>query len=177
MSKLFWVDKKPTQSAVESHEMIIEERSHGGRHSSSSHHDPLGHTDHGTYENPPQDISIESRDHEEHEVDVGQIALDVLDLAEEIVIVAPIAGVDPSDIDIALSRNIITLSGERKQPSLYLDAKRMLAEECYYGPFSRSIILPENLAFNKIKATTDNNMIFVHIPKITFFSKSIKIEK
>jgi HSP20 family molecular chaperone IbpA len=54
-----------------------------------------------------QDISREVAD---HDIDVGQIAVDVLDLADEIIIVAPIAGVDPSDVDIALSRNILTLS-------------------------------------------------------------------
>ena len=120
-------------------------------------------------------IEVDIRADHEHEVDVWQIAVDILDLAEEIIIIAPIAWVDPSDIDIALSRNILTLSGERIHAPIYLDAKRMLVEECYYGAFSRSVILPENLAFNKIKATVDNNTIIIHIPKITFFSKSIKI--
>jgi HSP20 family protein len=120
-------------------------------------------------------IDVDIHDGHDHEIDIGQIAVDVLDLAEEIIIVAPVAWVDPSEIDIALSRNILTISWERHHPPIYLDAKRMLVEECYYGAFSRSIILPENLAFNKIKATVDNNTIMIHIPKITFFSKSIKI--
>jgi HSP20 family protein len=85
--------------------------------------------------------------------------------------------VDPSDIDIALSRNILTLSGSRKTPDIYSDAKRMLVEECYFGSFSRSIILPENLAFNKIRATVEKNVITIHVPKLTFFSKSIKVEQ
>ncbi len=135
---------------------------HDDRHDEKSHHGS-------------DEIEVDIHAGHEHEVDVGQIAVDVLDLAEEIIIVAPVAGVDPSDIDIALSRNILTLSGERKHAPIYLDAKRMLVEECYYGPFSRSIILPENLAFNKIKATVDYNTIMIHVPKITFFSKSIKI--
>lgn len=135
---------------------------HDGHHEKESHHES-------------SEIEVDIHAGHEHEVDVGQIAVDVLDLAEEIIIVAPVAGVDPSDIDIALSRNILTLSGERKHAPIYLDAKRMLVEECYYGPFSRSIILPENLAFNKIKATVDYNTIMIHVPKITFFSKSIKI--
>ncbi len=124
-----------------------------------------------------ESITVDIANDRDHEIDVGQIAVDVLDLAEEIIIIAPVAWVDPSEIDIALSRNILTLSWERKHAPIYLDAKRMLVEECYYGPFSRSIILPENLAFNKIKATVDNNTIMIHVPKITFFSKSIKIEE
>ena len=133
------------------------------------------HSSEHTHDHDHDTIDVDIHAEREHEVDVGQIAVDVLDLAEEIIIVAPVAGVDPSDIDIALSRNILTLSGERTHAPIYLDAKRMLVEECYYGAFSRSIILPENLAFNKIKATVDHNTIMIHIPKITFFSKSIKI--
>ncbi len=154
MSKLFWVwGTTPTNNSPRVHH--------------DEHHD--AHNDHH------DTIEVDIHAEHEHEVDVGQIAVDVLDLAEEIIIVAPVAGVDPSEIDIALSRNILTLSWERKEAPIYLDAKRMLVEECYYGPFSRSIILPENLAFNKIKATVDHNTIMIHVPKITFFSKSIKI--
>lgn len=140
--------------------------------SSESHRQETGRIDHEVHE-----VAVDSRESREHEVDVGQIAVDVLDLAEEIIIIAPIAWVDPSEIDIALSRNILTLSGERIHAPIYLDAKRMLVEECYYGAFSRSIILPENLAFNKIKATVDQNTIMIHVPKITFFSKTIKINE
>jgi HSP20 family molecular chaperone IbpA len=49
--------------------------------------------------------------------------------------------------------------------------------ECFYGPFSRSVILPENLAFNKIEATMEDNLLAVVIPKLSFPSKSIKINK
>ena len=120
-------------------------------------------------------IDVEIREERDHEADVGQIAVDVLDLAAELIIVAPVAWVDPALIDIALSRNILTISWERKHSPIYLDAKRMLVEECYYGAFSRSIILPENLAFNQIRATVDYNTVMIHVPKITFFSKTIKI--
>lgn len=61
------------------------------------------------------------------------------------------------------------------QAPIYLDAKRMLVEECFYGAFSRSVILPENLAFDKIKATIEHNVIMIEIPKLTLISKTIKI--
>ncbi len=154
MAKLFWIgeDEQHTGTSSKAHEASSHE----------THHDDL-------------EVDAEIREERDHEVDVGQIAIDVLDLAEELIIVAPVAWVDPALIDIALSRNILTISGERKHAPIYLDAKRMLVEECYYGAFSRSIILPENLAFNKIRATVDYNTIMIHVPKITFFSKTIKI--
>ncbi len=92
MAKLFGI------GAEESHppEKII----HTNDHHTADHAD--------SHDTHPIDVEIrESRD---HEADVGQIAVDVLDLAEELIIVAPVAGVDPALIDIALSRNILTIS-------------------------------------------------------------------
>jgi HSP20 family molecular chaperone IbpA len=95
----------------------------------------------------------------------------------EIVIVAPIAGVPIDDIDISLARNIITISGDRVHSPLYVDARKTLVEECFYGAFSRSIILPENLAFDAIKAKMENHTLYIHIPKLTFNSANIAIER
>ena len=121
-------------------------------------------------------IEVEMDAERDHETDIGQIAVDILDLSDAIVIVAPVAGVDPSEVDIGLSRNILTISGNRRENPIYTEARRMLVEECFYGAFSRSIILPENLAFDKISASVEHNVITILIPKLTLISKSIKID-
>ncbi len=126
---------------------------------------------------PSDEIDVHIDKDREHESDIGQIAVDIFETSSEMIIVAPVAWVDPGLIDIALSRNILNISGERQHFPIYLDAKRMLVEECFYGPFSRSIILPENLAFNKIRATIEFQALIIHIPKLVFTSKSIKIEE
>ena len=124
-----------------------------------------------------QHIDVEMHHDKDHETDIGQIAVDILDTTSSIIIVAPVAGVDPADIDIGLSRNILTISGNRKESPIYLDARRMLVEECFYGAFSRSIILPENLGFDEIRATVEHNVIMISIPKLTLISKSIKVDR
>ncbi len=154
--KVFWVSNEDTRLAKEKWK---------------KHHEHEETEDHGH----DIDVDIDMHNERDHETDIGQIAVDILDCPNEIVIVAPIAGVDPSDIDIGLSRNILTISGNRAQAKIYLDAKRMLVEECFYGAFSRSIILPENLGFDQIKANVDYNVIMIHIPKLTLISKSIKV--
>ena len=121
-------------------------------------------------------IEVEMDAERDHETDIGHIAVDILDLSDAIVIVAPVAGVDPSEVDIGLSRNILTISGNRRENPIYMEARRMLVEECFYGAFSRSIILPENLAFDKISASVEHNVITILIPKLTLISKSIKID-
>ncbi len=122
-----------------------------------------------------QAIEIDMHDTHDHDTDIGQIAVDILDTATAIIVVAPVAGVDPTEVDIGLSRNILTISGHRHEAPIYLDAKRLLVEECFYGAFSRSIILPENLGFDRIRATIEHNVIMIEIPKLTLISKSIKI--
>lgn len=146
----------------------------------AAHHetDTHGHDDHShttTHHDDHHHIDVDIHDSTDHETDIGQIAVDILDATNSIVIIAPIAWVNPADIDIGLSRNILTISGNRKEFPIYLDARRMLVEECFYGAFSRSIILPENLWFDEIKATVEHNVIIITIPKLTLISKTIKV--
>jgi HSP20 family protein len=155
MFKVFWVSSEEDTKHAHSTSAYV---------SHEEHHDDAH-------------IDVEIRDDVDHDMDIGQIAVDILDCPNSIVIVAPIAGVDPTEVDIAISRNILTISGERKSPPIYLDAKRMLVEECFYGNFSRSVILPENLAFDKIHATIHHHVVMIDIPKLNLISKTIKISE
>ncbi|MDD2891661.1 MAG: Hsp20/alpha crystallin family protein [Candidatus Gracilibacteria bacterium] len=122
-------------------------------------------------------VEVRMEDDNIIEEELGQVALDILDCPDMIVIIAPIAGMDTENVDISVSRNILTISGERQRPEIYDSADRILVEECFYGPFSRSVILPENLAFNKVSANMENNLLRIEIPKLIFGEKTIKINK
>lgn len=122
-------------------------------------------------------IQVEVTDEEIIEEDLWQVALDILELDDSIVVIAPLAWLDIDEIDISVSRNILTISWERKTPEIYNSSTKILVQECFFWPYSRSIILPENLALNKIRATMENNLLIVEIPKLQFPSKSIKIDK
>jgi len=112
------------------------------------------------------------------EEDMGQVVMDILETKEEIIIVAPIAGVDLDDIDITLEKTILTIKWNRKHPEVYdIEEIEIRNSENYFGKFVRNIILPENLALNKVKATMENNMLIVRIPKLKFNSKNIKIDR
>lgn len=124
------------------------------------------------------EISVEiNNDTEMTEEDVGQVALDILENDDLVTIIAPLAWVDMENIDISVSKNVLTISWERIKPSVYNEWSKILVEECFFWPYSRSIILPENLAFNKIRATMENNLLIIEIPKLQFDSKTIKINK
>jgi HSP20 family protein len=126
-------------------------------------------------ENPAKDIPIESSE-TPHGEDVGQIAVDVLETHEWYLVIAPLAGVPRSDVDVTISRNVLTVSGNRPEPEIYREAYKIPVKECFYGAFSRSIILPENLALDTIRATIERGMLIITIPYLIIDARSVKVE-
>ncbi len=125
-----------------------------------------------------ENISIDVNNNIEIEDEnVGQIALDILESESLVVIIAPLAWVDISNVDISISKNVLTISWERNRPDIYNSTSKILIEECFFGPYSRSVILPENLDFNKIRAVMENNLLIIEIPKLKLDSFNIKINK
>lgn len=109
---------------------------------------------------------------------IWQIAVDILETRTEIIILAPIAGIELEDIDIFFHNNILSIKWQRQKPEVYSSRDIILRNsECYWWVFSRNIILPENLDFESIKATLENGILIINIPKLKFSSQSIKIEK
>lgn len=107
-----------------------------------------------------------------------QVALDIVEKADEVIIVAPIAGVDLLDIDIQVNSNILTISWERKKPiEIYSSGFILRNNECFWWKFSRDVILPENLDLEDIKAVLEKNILVIKIAKLRFNNQSIKIEK
>lgn len=126
-------------------------------------------------ESSHRDIPIESTE-DPHGEDVGQIAVDILEIHEWYLIIAPLAGVPRSDVDVTISRNVLTISGNRPEPEVYSEAFKIPVKECFYGPFSRSIILPENLALDTIRATIERGMLIVTIPYLIVDARTVKVE-
>ena len=131
-------------------------------------------------QNTAPDLEVEVLESKEEIIDeeVWQVALDVLETENEIFIVAPIAWVEQDQIDLSINKTILTLKGTREKTSEYsFEWVTLRNSECFWGKFVRNVILPENLALNKIKAYMQNNLLVITIPKLKFDSKAIKINK
>lgn len=100
----------------------------------------------------------------EHAPDEGALALDVYETDREIVITAPIAGVNPEDLDVALTHDLVTIRGERK-PAHHDPAGRFMSQECHWGKFSRTVILPEHIKTDEAEAVFINGVLTVRLPK------------
>ena len=96
----------------------------------------------------------------------GQLTVDVYQTDEEIVVQAPIAGVDPENIDVAVENDMVIIKGKRPNPDRFMDDKKFFYQECFWGNFSRRIILPEETDLNRAEAVMKNGVLTIRIPRI-----------
>jgi len=94
----------------------------------------------------------------------GQLSIDVYQDASSVYIKSTIAGVEPEDIDISFDNDMITIRGKRSQDKTIRE-EDYFYQECYWGGFSRSIILPVDVQEDKIKATIRNGILTIELPK------------
>jgi len=111
----------------------------------------------------------------EEEVE-GQLAIDVYQTPENIVIKAPIAGVKREDLDISITDEVITIKGERRD-EIKEPQRDYFTQECYWGPFSRVYQLPMPVDVEKASAVLKDGILTITLPKIEKLkTKTVKIE-
>ncbi|MDP2812485.1 MAG: Hsp20/alpha crystallin family protein [bacterium] len=105
----------------------------------------------------------------------GQLSVDVYQDRENIYIKSTIAGVEPEDVDIAFDNDMITIRGKRHKDKSARD-EDYFYQECYWGNFSRSIILPVDVQEEKIKAELRNGILTIILPKAKRRDINIKVK-
>jgi len=94
----------------------------------------------------------------------GQLTVDVFQDDQNIVIQSTVAGVSPDDLDVSITNDMVTIRGERRQ--MYtVDPEDYFYQECYWGAFSRSIILPVEIDADRAEAKIRNGILTIRIPK------------
>ena len=94
----------------------------------------------------------------------GELAIDVYQTEGELIIQSAIAGVKPEDLDISMERDVIAIKGIRQNP--FKEEGDYFTQECYWGPFSREIILPTEVDPERIEAVMKDGILTIRIPKI-----------
>lgn len=95
----------------------------------------------------------------------GELAVDVYQTNDAIVVKALIAGVQPSTIDIALTREMLTISGARADEK-EVEEDGYFQRELYWGAFSRTILLPEEVDVDMAEASEKHGVLMIRLPKI-----------
>ena len=106
----------------------------------------------------------------------GQLAMDVYQTNSHIVILAPIAGVKIEDMSVEVSDDVLTIKGHRHLEKS-VEEENYFTQECFWGDFSRSIVLPASVDTNKISADFKDGVLEIKIPKVEKVrSKVIRIK-
>ncbi len=95
----------------------------------------------------------------------GQLAVDVFQTPEEIVIQSVVAGVKPDDLDVSMAQDMITIRGKRHRHH-EVSTEDCFYQELYWGGFSRSILLPQEVDPEIAEATLKNGLLTVRLPKL-----------
>jgi HSP20 family protein len=96
----------------------------------------------------------------------GQLAIDVYQTKDALVIEAPIAGVtDAESLDVSITSESVTVRGKRERETKIKESDYFY-QECYWGRFSRSIILPQEIDPEKAEATIRNGILTIKLPKL-----------
>jgi len=93
----------------------------------------------------------------------GELVVDVYETDASFVVLAAIAGVLIKDMDISIEKDMMVIKGNRGDP--HDGEKKYFHQECYWGPFSRKIVLPENIDIGRAEAQMEKGLLTIKIPK------------
>lgn len=102
---------------------------------------------------------------EEEDEKEGELTVDVYQTADMIVIKAMIAGVRPEDLDISITRDMVTIKGKREEEKTAHDDDYFM-RELYWGSFSRTITLPEEVDVDDSEAIEKHGLLILKLPKL-----------
>ncbi len=95
---------------------------------------------------------------------IWMLPLDVSETEDAFIVKASLPGVNPDDIDISITENVLTIKAEIKAQKEIENARYHLQER-RYGTFSRSITLPTTVNADAVDAVYENGVLTLNIPK------------
>ncbi len=104
----------------------------------------------------------------------GQLTIDMYQTKDNVVIKSTIAGVKPEDIDVTIANDMVTIRGERVR-DFEASSEDYFYQECYWGSFSRSVVLPVDVDIENVSADLRDGILTVVLPKAAK-SKARKIK-
>ncbi len=114
--------------------------------------------------NQPADSDVASWLEEESDKD-GELTVDVYQTSDMIIIKSMIAGVRPEDLDVTISRDSVTIHGKREAERID-NEDDYYVRELYWGSFSRTIQLPEEIDVEESEAVEKHGLLILKLPKL-----------
>jgi len=120
------------------------------------------------------DLAVDEQEYQEEEnweepdagpAQDGELPVDMYQTDDHIVIRALVAGVSPNDLEISITRDMVTVRGVREE---YQEANDdgYFHRELFWGSFSRTLLLPEEVAIDEAEAQEKHGMLEIKLPKL-----------
>ena len=95
----------------------------------------------------------------------GELSVDVYQNQNEIMIKTMVSGVKPEDLDVSISRDMVTIKGKRENEKMVSD-EDYFHRELYWGTFSRTIVLPQEIDVDASEAIEKHGLLIIRLPKL-----------
>ena len=101
----------------------------------------------------------------EEENEEAELAVDVYQTPVEIIVQTMVAGVKPEDLELSIARDMITIHGKREEHR-NIDEENYFTKELYWGKFSRTISLPQEVEPEEVEATEKHGLLTIKLQKV-----------
>lgn len=102
---------------------------------------------------------------EENLPEEGELTVDVYQTPDDIIIKTIVAGVRPEDLDVSITRDMVTIRGSRQEATEVNDGD-YFHKELYWGAFSRNILLPQEIDVDASEASERHGLLTLRLPKL-----------
>lgn len=102
----------------------------------------------------------------------GELAIDLYETKNELILKAVIGGVQIKDLEISITNDMITIRGKRERSETE-PIEKVYYNECFWGPFSRALVLPTEVDVDNTKAFLKNGLLTIHLPKLEKNKKKV----
>ena len=147
-----------TGSAAQDYDRILDEDHHFGEADDAQPYAEDDESEEDTWE--PEEESFSQNEPQE-----GELPVDMYQTDDCIVIRALVAGVRPDDLDIAITRDMVTVRGVREEVQEAHDSN-YYHRELFWGSFTRTILLPEEVIIDEAEAQEKHGLLEIRLPKL-----------
>lgn len=95
----------------------------------------------------------------------GQLSVDVYQTPDHIVLKAVVAGVKPENLDVSITRDMVTIKGKREEQKEVTE-ENYFYKELYWGSFSRTVLLPQEIEVDEAEASEKHGVLIIKLPKV-----------
>lgn len=110
-------------------------------------------------------LKVKDEDTHEEEEEVGQLTVDVYQTTNEIIVQTMVAGVQPENLHITITRDMITIKGKREEVR-GINEDNYFVKELFWGAFARTVNLPQEIEPEISEAIEKHGLLIIKLPKI-----------